>query len=178
MEPRVFEYRDWVSTTPPKKVAELRRVVTLGFVMTAVLAVLAIACLAVLISARPLQLQLLAGLVVCSAAALLLLRRTLANRTNLGRVAGDEVSMQGPYPLSVGDDTIHFPESFDDQEDSWPLEGTTAEIKTVTRQQILVLTHQGRTTRHFYAGALVDPLSDVIAEIEARRSSTSPGQEP
>lgn len=175
MEPRVFEYREWVSATPPKKVAELKRVVMLGFVMSGVLAVLATACLLVLIGIRPLQLQLLAGVVVCTAAAVMLVRRTLANRANLTRATGEEVTMQGTYPLSVGDTQIHFPESFDDPEDSWPLEGTTAEIRTVTRQQVVVLTHPGRTTRHFYGGALADPVTEVVDEITSRQSSRPSG---
>lgn len=173
MEPRVFEYRDWVNATPETSVAEVQQRIRLGFIMTAALGVLAALCFVVLVTTQPLQLQFLAGLIILGGAAVMAFRKADSQRRGLRRADGDTVSMQGPYPLSVSDTVIHFPESFDDPADDWPLEGTTAELVTVTRKEIIALTHPGRRARHFYADALVDPVSEVKAEIESRQASAA-----
>lgn len=180
MGQRVFEYREWVKSTPTKTLDELRRVMQVGYAMTGLLALLAVICLVVLIGTEPLQLQLLAGLIVLSGAAVMTFRRADTNRRGLARAKGGTVSMQGNYPLSVGDAGIHFPESFDDPAETWPLTGTVVEVKDVVKQQVIVLSHPGRTTRHFYSGALTVPVTEVQTEIEARQaaSATDRGQIP
>lgn len=170
MDARVFGYRDWVKATPQRSLEQMRRITILGFVMTGVCGLLALLCLVVLLNIQPLQLQLLAGVVILSAAAVMTFRRADANRRNLARADGEAVSLQGEYALSVGDAEIHFPESFDDPEETWPLAETVAEIKTIAHKEIVALSHPGRTPRHFFNGALVDPVSEVKAEIEARQS--------
>lgn len=165
----MFEYRDWVKQRPAVNVDQKRRIMALSYVMCGVLAVLAVICLVVLLQIRPLQLQLLAGLVVLGGASVLMFRRADANRRSLRRATAPEVSENGAYPLSVGDEEIHFPESFDDPEETWPLEGTTVRITTVTKQDVIALTRPGGKTPHFYARALVAPLTEVEAEIEQRQ---------
>lgn len=174
MEPRVFEYKPWVNEVPEKSAEELQRIVKLSYAMTVLLGLLAATCLAVLVSVKPLQLQLLAGLIVLTGGAVMLFRKADTNRRNLARTRGETVSQHGPYPLSLTDTHIHFPESFDDPADDWPLAGTEAVLRTVARQEILALSHQGRKPRHFYANALADDLATVLAEIEARQGSAAP----
>lgn len=174
MEPRVFEYKAWVNEVPEKSAEELQRIVKLSYAMTGLLGLLAAICLAVLVSVKPLQLQLLAGLIVLTGGAVMLFRKADTNRRNLARTQGDTVSSHGPYPLSLTDTHIHFPESFDDPEDDWPLVGTEAVLRTVSRQEILALSHPGRKPRHFYGNALKDDLESVLAEIEARQASATP----
>lgn len=174
MEPRVFGYREWV-TAQVRPVAEIRRSVRLSYAGAAVAGLLAVICLGVLVAVRPLQQQLIAGVLVLGAAAVLLFRRADADRRNLSRVDGASVSAAGPYALRVDDDGIHFPETFDTPADTWPFEGTGVEVMTVTKKEIVQLTHPGRTPRHFYATALTDPLADVMAEIESRRPSAADG---
>ena len=85
------------------------------------------------------------------------------------------MSAAGPYALRIDDDGIHFPDTFDTPADTWPFEGTGVEVMTVTKKDIVQLTHPGRTPRHFYATALTDPLADVVAEIESRQPSAADG---
>ncbi|QNP57344.1 hypothetical protein [Tessaracoccus defluvii] len=175
MEPRVFGYREWV-TAQVRPVAEIRRSVRLSYAGAIVAGLLAVICLAVLVAVRPLQQQLIAGVVVLGAAAVLLFRRADADRRNLLRAdEGGSVSAAGPYALRIDDDGIHFPDTFDTPADTWPFEGTGVEVMTVTKKDIVQLTHPGRTPRHFYATALTDPLADVVAEIESRQPSAADG---
>ena len=177
MKTRVFEYRAWIKDAPEKPVQEVRRDMTLAYVLAGVLAILALTCLIVVSITRPLQLQLLAGLVVCAAASVMMVRKGQAKRAGLARSTGDSIAMQGAYPLSVSDTEIHFPESFDAPEDTWPLIGTGVEIQQIARKDVVVLTHRGRVARHFFATALADPVTAVKDEIDARLASATPTSE-
>ena len=178
MKTREFRYSDWVKQRPAVQVDQKRRLMLMGYAMTVVLAVLAVACLIAMVQLRQLQLQLLAGLIIMTGAAVLMFRKADANRRSVARATGTEVSEHGPYPLSVSDTEIHFPESFEDPEETWPLEGTVVRQVRVTKQDILALSHPGKTARHFYARALVEPLSEVQDEIESRQARLAPKPEP
>lgn len=174
MEPRVFEYRPWVSAAPAKSTEQLQRTTKLSYAMAALLSLLAVASLAVLVSVKPLQMQFIAGLIILIGGAVVLFRKANANRRGLVRTDGSSVTEHGPYPLSLTDTHLHFPESFDSAEDDWPLAGTQVALHTAARQEILVVSHPGKTPRHFYANALQDGVEAILAEIEARQASAAP----
>ena len=175
MGTRVFEYRDWVKQTPVRPAEEVRRLMIMGYVMTGVLALLCVISLVVILRMQPLQLQLIAGVFVLGGAAVLMFRKADTHRRSLALAAsGSTVSPQGEYPLSISDTSVHFPQSLDAPKETWPLEGTTAELNMIARQQIVVLRHKDRKTRHFFANAMADPVGDVLEELERRSGAAGP----
>ena len=159
-----IEFTQALRSAPPRSATRVRRQAVFACTVVAVLVAIALVVPVIAFLGHRVPADLWFGFALLTFGGILILTNAARNLRALRRVTAPEVRLGAPYAFEISGSSIHFPESFNQRPETWPLAGTTVVAGRWLGLRAVTLSREDRKARR-YLGMVLELSPERVADI-------------